>query len=110
MYAARIEAARERKAYLATLHPVARELGPAAVAGLRRAIEGHELYAQQMARRRFVFADSRSRVRTLRVTRHILRGDYRPRSCGGLGFLSLARDLAVALGTNELGPLRNERS
>jgi glycosyltransferase involved in cell wall biosynthesis len=97
-YRARCNSIRERWAYLESLRPLAAELGESATAGLERAVECHDRYARAMEHRVAVYAERRGRARALGVARNTLRGDYKPRSRGGLGLLSLARDVTIGVG------------
>jgi hypothetical protein len=90
-------AAEARAAYLGSLAPLAAELGPAAEAGLRRAIAAHRGYAEAMRGRARRYREPDPRRRVALVAQAAAGGEYGPRSRGGLGPRAVARDLTTGL-------------
>lgn len=96
-YSARARIILDRATYLESLHPLAQQCGTSASSALRRTVDTHRRYAVAMQRRAGAYATDRALTRARAISRHAALGDYRSRSKGGLGFGSLARDVAIGL-------------
>ncbi len=96
VYRTRSRDARERQTYLESLRPAIKTLGQPACLGLERSIRSHRRYAEVLERRANAYVDHRAYARVASVARGAFGGDYGPRSRGGIGLQSLARDALVA--------------